>query len=49
MTSAESLPVADGAFDAAMAVLTIHHWRMPEIYQDLGYRLLVRELARADT
>lgn len=24
--SAESLPVADGAFDAAMAVLTIHHW-----------------------
>ncbi len=23
---AESLPFADGAFDAAMAVLTIHHW-----------------------
>lgn len=26
LASAESLPVADGAFDAAMAVLTIHHW-----------------------
>ncbi|HLA63422.1 MAG TPA: class I SAM-dependent methyltransferase, partial [Rhodothermales bacterium] len=24
--SAEALPFADGAFDAAMAVLTIHHW-----------------------
>jgi SAM-dependent methyltransferase len=24
--SAEALPVEDGAFDAAMAVLTIHHW-----------------------
>jgi SAM-dependent methyltransferase len=24
---AERLPFADGAFDAAMAVLTIHHWR----------------------
>ena len=24
--SAESLPFADGAFDAAMAILTIHHW-----------------------
>ncbi len=24
--SAESLPFADSAFDAAMAVLTIHHW-----------------------
>jgi SAM-dependent methyltransferase len=24
--SAESLPVADGTFDAAMAVLTMHHW-----------------------
>ncbi len=24
--SAEDLPFADGAFDAAMAVLTIHHW-----------------------
>lgn len=31
--SAESLPVADGAFDAALAVLTIHH-RRPEIYLD---------------
>lgn len=24
--SAEDLPFADGAFDAAMAVLTVHHW-----------------------
>lgn len=24
---AEALPVRDGAFDAALAVLTIHHWR----------------------
>ena len=24
--SAESMPFADGAFDASMAVLTIHHW-----------------------
>jgi len=24
---AEALPFADGAFDAALAVLTIHHWR----------------------
>src|SRR5205085_7619460 len=24
--SAEQLPFADGSFDAAMAVLTIHHW-----------------------
>ena len=26
---AESLPFADGAFDAAMAVLTMHHWPDP--------------------
>lgn len=25
--SAEALPVEDGAFDAALAVLTMHHWR----------------------
>jgi SAM-dependent methyltransferase len=25
--SAEALPFTDGAFDAAMAVLTLHHWR----------------------
>lgn len=24
--SAEALPFGDGAFDAAMAVLTVHHW-----------------------
>jgi len=24
---AEALPVADGAFDATLAILTIHHWR----------------------
>jgi SAM-dependent methyltransferase len=28
--SAEQLPFDDGAFDAAMAVLTIHHWRDPQ-------------------
>src|SRR6188472_701305 len=27
--SAESLPFADGSFDAAMAVATVHHWRDP--------------------
>ena len=27
--SAESLPFDDGAFDAAMAVLTVHHWTDP--------------------
>ncbi|MGH3274707.1 MAG: MerR family transcriptional regulator [Streptosporangiaceae bacterium] len=26
---AESLPFADGSFDAAMAVSTVHHWRDP--------------------
>lgn len=28
--AAEALPFADDAFDAAMAVLTIHHWQNPE-------------------
>ena len=28
--SAESLPFADRSFDAAMAVLTIHHWADPQ-------------------
>ena len=37
--SAESLPVEDGAFDAAMAVLTIHHWS--------DWRRGLRELRRA--
>lgn len=37
--SAEALPVNDGAFDAAMAVLTIHHWR--------DWRLGLREMRRA--
>jgi SAM-dependent methyltransferase len=27
---AEALPFADAAFDAALAVLTVHHWRDPE-------------------
>jgi SAM-dependent methyltransferase len=27
---AEALPFADGAFDAALAVLTTHHWSLPE-------------------
>lgn len=27
--AAEALPVADSAFDAALAVLTIHHWNDP--------------------
>ncbi len=26
-SAAEALPFADGAFDAALAVLTVHHWR----------------------
>src|ERR1700691_4538980 len=28
--SAEALPLDDGAVDAAMACVTIHHWRSPE-------------------
>jgi SAM-dependent methyltransferase len=28
--TAEDLPFADGAFDAALAVLTVHHWADPE-------------------
>jgi SAM-dependent methyltransferase len=28
---AESLPFADGSFDAAMAVLTVHHWSDPVV------------------
>jgi SAM-dependent methyltransferase len=35
---AEALPFSDGSFDAAMAVLTIHHWR--------DWRAGVRELQR---
>jgi len=31
---AEALPFADGAFDTALAVLTMHH-------ADLGYRIVV--------
>ena len=27
---AESLPFADGAFDAALAILTVHHWTDPD-------------------
>ena len=37
--AAESLPVKDAAFDAAMAVLSIHHWR--------DWRLGLREMRRA--
>lgn len=36
--SAEALPLADGSFDAAMAVLTIHHWA--------DWRAGMRELRR---
>src|SRR5665213_2459152 len=36
--SAESLPAEDGALDAAMAVLTIHHWS--------NWRLGLQELRR---
>ncbi|WP_432277561.1 class I SAM-dependent methyltransferase [Kitasatospora brasiliensis] len=32
--SASRLPFADGAFDAAMAVLTVHHW--PDLRQGLA-------------
>src|SRR5215510_2788220 len=32
--SASSLPFRDGAFDAALAVLTIHHW--PDLARGLG-------------
>ncbi|MEO8925748.1 MAG: methyltransferase domain-containing protein [Caulobacteraceae bacterium] len=36
--SAEALPAEDGAFDAAMGVLTIHHWS--------NWRLGLREMRR---
>lgn len=36
--AAEALPFANGAFDAAMAILTIHHW--------MDWRAGVRELRR---
>jgi SAM-dependent methyltransferase len=36
--SAESLPLPDGSFDAAMALLTVHHWR--------DWRAGIRELRR---
>lgn len=39
--SAEALPFADGSFDAAMAILTIHHW--PD------WRAGLRELRRVAT
>lgn len=31
LASAEAMPFADGAFDAAMAVLTVHHWSDPAL------------------
>jgi len=40
--TAESLPFADGTFDAAMAVATVHHWRDPIT----GLRELRRVAAR---
>ena len=40
--TAESLPFADGTFDAAMAVATVHHWREPIA----GLRELRRVAAR---
>ncbi|MCP9976236.1 class I SAM-dependent methyltransferase [Streptomyces somaliensis] len=30
LAAAENLPFGDGAFDAAMAVMTVHHWPDPE-------------------
>ena len=40
--SAEALPFADGAVDAALAVLTVHHWT----HRDLGLREMRRVAAR---
>jgi SAM-dependent methyltransferase len=40
--SAESLPFPDGAFDASMAILTVHHW--PD--QDRGFAELCRVARR---
>jgi SAM-dependent methyltransferase len=40
--SAEALPFADAAFDAALAVLTVHHWT----YRDLGLAEMRRVAAR---
>jgi SAM-dependent methyltransferase len=31
---AEALPFADGSFDAAMAIMTVHHW--PDLHRGLG-------------
>jgi len=38
---AEALPFADGAFESALAVLTVHHWR--DVARGLGE---VRRVAR---
>ena len=40
--SAEALPFADAAFDAALAILTVHHW----LRRDLGLAELRRVAAR---
>ncbi|MGV9244517.1 class I SAM-dependent methyltransferase [Streptomyces sp. NPDC003710] len=32
--AAEALPFADGSFDAAMAIMTVHHW--PDLHRGLG-------------
>jgi hypothetical protein len=39
---AERLPVADGSFDAALAVLTVHHW--PDV--ELGFAEMRRAATR---
>ncbi|MFF2467959.1 class I SAM-dependent methyltransferase [Streptomyces mirabilis] len=31
---AEALPFADGSFDAAMAIMTVHHW--PDLHRGLA-------------
>ena len=44
--SAEEIPFGDNEFDAAMAILTIHHWRRPEAYLDADVRDSISAFAR---
>src|SRR5690242_4312580 len=48
---AEALPFADGSFDAAMAIMTVHHW--PDLHRGLAelrrvaHRQVVFKIGRA--
>ncbi|MCV7148876.1 methyltransferase domain-containing protein [Mycobacterium riyadhense] len=46
---AENLPLADGAVDAAMAVMTINHWADVDVERGLAELTRVAEQARRTT